>query len=44
MTPSEAAPVQQSGRVEQMDILRGIALLGVLTINLLGEFRVSIFQ
>ena len=44
MTPSQAAPIQQSERVEQMDILRGIALLGVLTINLLGEFRVSIFQ
>lgn len=40
----KAAPIQQSERVEQMDILRGIALLGVLTINLLGEFRVSIFQ
>jgi uncharacterized protein len=44
MTPANAAPIQQSERVEQMDILRGIALLGVLTINLLGEFRVSIFQ
>jgi uncharacterized protein len=42
--PSDIAPIQQSERVEQMDILRGIALLGVLTINLLGEFRVSIFQ
>ncbi|WP_263385841.1 DUF418 domain-containing protein [Granulicella arctica] len=42
--PSKAAPIQQNERVEQMDILRGIALLGVLTINLLGEFRVSIFQ
>jgi uncharacterized protein len=42
--PSKAAPIQQSERVEQMDILRGIALLGVLMINLLGEFRVSIFQ
>ena len=42
--PESAAPIPQSERVEQMDILRGIALLGVLTINLLGEFRVSIFQ
>lgn len=42
--PSRAAPIQQGERVEQLDILRGIALLGVLIINLLGEFRVSIFQ
>jgi uncharacterized protein len=42
--PSDVAPIQQSERVEQMDILRGIALLGVLTINLLGEFRVSILE
>jgi uncharacterized protein len=41
---SKAAPIQEGERVEQMDILRGIALLGVLTINLLDEFRVSIFQ
>ncbi len=44
MISLQAAPIQQGERVEQMDILRGIALLGVLTINLLGEFRVSIFQ
>ncbi len=39
-----AEPVRPSDRVEQIDLLRGIALFGVLTINLLTEFRVSIFQ
>ena len=41
----EAAPepVSPNQRIEPIDILRGIALFGVLVINLLGEFRVSIF-
>ncbi len=43
-TQVEAAPVRPSERIEQIDILRGIALFGVLVINLLSEFRVSIFQ
>lgn len=43
-TQAEAAPVRPSERIEPIDILRGIALFGVLAINLLGEFRVSIFQ
>lgn len=28
----------------ELDILRGLALFGVLLVNLIGEFRVSIFQ
>jgi len=31
-------------RIDAIDILRGIALFGVLMVNLLSEFRVSIFQ
>jgi uncharacterized protein len=31
-------------RLESIDILRGIALFGVLTVNLVTEFRVSIFE
>lgn len=36
-----AAPSDQ--RIDAIDILRGFALLAVLIINLLTEFRVSIF-
>jgi uncharacterized protein len=38
------APIQPNERIDQIDILRGVALFGVLAINLLFEFRVSIFQ
>jgi len=31
-------------RIDAIDILRGVALLGVLSVNLVSEFRVSIFQ
>ena len=31
-------------RIDAIDILRGIALFGVLAVNLVSEFRVSIFQ
>jgi uncharacterized protein len=31
-------------RIDSIDALRGIALFGVLTVNLVTEFRVSIFQ
>ncbi len=41
---SPPEPVFPDQRIESIDILRGIALSGVLAINLLGEFRVSIFQ
>ena len=31
-------------RIDAIDILRGCALFGVLMVNLLTEFRVSIFE
>jgi uncharacterized protein len=36
-------PVSPQGRIAAIDALRGIALFGVLAINLITEFRVSIF-
>ena len=41
--PSVLRPVDAAERIPQIDILRGLALAGVLLINLLNEFRVSIF-
>ena len=40
------APVATANhrRLESIDILRGLALFGVLTVNLVTEFRVSIFE
>jgi uncharacterized protein len=38
-----SAPVAPSERIDGIDILRGLALLGVLVINTVFEFRVSIF-
>lgn len=40
---TKANPVEPAKRINQIDILRGLALFGVLSINLLTEFRVSIF-
>lgn len=40
---NEAAAAPVSARIDAVDVLRGLALLGVLTINLVMEFRVSIF-
>lgn len=37
------APVAAHERVESIDALRGLALFGVLQINLVTEFRVSLF-
>ncbi|VIO73733.1 DUF418 domain-containing protein [Bradyrhizobium ivorense] len=37
-------PVRPSDRIDSIDVLRGVALLGVLAINLVMEFRVSIFE
>jgi uncharacterized protein len=37
-------PVSPWNRIDGIDALRGVALLGVLAINLVIEFRVSIFQ
>jgi uncharacterized protein len=38
------APVAAAERLEAIDVLRGVALFGVLMVNLITEFRVSIFQ
>ncbi len=38
------APIPPSQRIDSIDALRGLALFGVLAINLETEFRVSIFQ
>jgi uncharacterized protein len=40
----QAGPISQKDRIESIDILRGIALFGVMTVNLVTEFRVSIFE
>lgn len=37
-------PIGAAERIEAIDILRGVALFGVMAINVLNEFRVSIFQ
>jgi uncharacterized protein len=39
-----AGPVGPSSRIEGLDVLRGLALFGVLAINIVFEFRVSIFE
>ena len=31
-------------RIESIDVIRGVALFGVIIVNLMAEFRVSIFQ
>ena len=42
--PAAAAPVNPGERIDAIDVLRGIALFGVLAINVVNEFRVSIFE
>jgi uncharacterized protein len=37
-------PFAPSSRIEGIDVLRGLALFGVLAINIVFEFRVSIFE
>ncbi|MCK1358282.1 DUF418 domain-containing protein [Bradyrhizobium sp. 199] len=37
-------PANPSERIDAIDVLRGIALLGVMAINVVMEFRVSIFE
>uniref|UniRef100_Q01SV0 DUF418 domain-containing protein n=1 Tax=Solibacter usitatus (strain Ellin6076) TaxID=234267 RepID=Q01SV0_SOLUE len=37
-------PVGETGRYRYLDVLRGIALFGVLLVNLLTGFRMSMFQ
>ena len=39
-----ASPVSPSSRIDCIDVLRGLALFGVLAINVVFEFRVSIFE
>src|SRR5262245_980657 len=42
-----AAPPRPTGsaeRIDAIDVLRGIALLGVVAMNVVTEFRVSIFE
>lgn len=39
-----ALPVPPHSRVAAIDVLRGVALFGVLMVNLITEFRVSLFQ
>jgi uncharacterized protein len=39
-----ATPIDPPTRIDAIDVLRGIALFGVLAVNLVTEFRVSIFQ
>lgn len=39
-----ASPVQPGDRISAIDITRGIALFGVMGVNLATEFRVSLFQ
>jgi uncharacterized protein len=40
----QSVATPQAQRIEAIDALRGLALLGVLVVNLLTEFRVSIFE
>lgn len=47
MTPDSAViprPTPSAERIDAIDVLRGIALFGVMAINLVMEFRVSIFD
>src|SRR5258705_10279105 len=37
-------PIRPAERIDAIDVLRGVALLGVLAINVVTIFRVSIFQ
>ena len=39
-----SVPVEPADRVEALDVLRGVALFGVLTVNLVTIFRQSLFE
>jgi uncharacterized protein len=41
---SSSAPVAAADRLATLDILRGLALFGVMAVNVVTEFRVSIFE
>jgi uncharacterized protein len=36
--------ISPSDRIDAIDVLRGIALFGVMAINVVMEFRISIFE
>jgi uncharacterized protein len=40
----DARPTTAADRIVAIDVLRGVALFGVMAINVVTEFRVSIFQ
>ena len=42
--PADARPSDEAQRIVAIDGVRGVALFGVLTVNLITEFRVSIFR
>ncbi|MFZ0870103.1 MAG: DUF418 domain-containing protein [Rhodanobacter sp.] len=44
MRRDDAQPVRPDQRIAAVDVLRGIALFGVLAVNLITGFRVSLFQ
>ena len=44
VTGSPPKPIDPARRIDAIDALRGIALFGVLAINLVMGFRVSIFE
>ena len=37
-------PISPAERIDAIDVLRGLALLGVVAINVVTIFRVSIFE
>lgn len=39
-----ALPIRPDHRIAVIDVLRGVALFGVLSVNLITEFRVSLFR
>lgn len=41
---AQVAALAPDERIESIDVVRGVALFGVLVVNLVTEFRVSIFQ
>jgi uncharacterized protein len=44
MSMNTNTPIEPSQRIDGIDILRGLALFGVMAINVVFEFRVSIFE
>lgn len=43
-TGRQPKPTSPRERIEAIDVLRGVALFGVFAINIVTEFRVSIFE